>query len=117
MIAAVDALFLLLQLAVPAAILFKGPGGATRVARIVRALLAIAAGYILLNLSVHALQALSLHIAQTPEEVRRVVDHDGAPRVFALVFGWIPAAAYVALLAAVHAIVSFARSSRRMNSQ
>lgn len=113
MIAAIDALFLFLQIAVPAAILFWGGDETTRMARIVRGLLAIAAGYVLLNLSVYALQTLSLQIATTQEEIRRVVDHDGAPRVFALVFGWIPAAFYVALLAAGRAIVSFMRNSRR----
>jgi len=112
-IAAADALFLFLQIALPAAILFRGGVGKSRMARITRALSAIGAGYVLLNLSVHALQSLSLQLATTPEEVRRVVDHDGAPRVFALVFGWIPVALYVALLAASRAVVLFVRNSRR----
>ena len=113
MIAAIDTLFLFLQIAVPAAILFWDGGGTTRVARITRALLAIGTGYVLLNLSVYALQTLSLQVATTQEEVRRVVDHDGAPRVFALVFGWIPVALYVALLAAARAGVLFVRNLRR----
>ena len=97
-------------------ILFHGRGKRSRIDDLARMAGAILAGYVVLNLAVHVSWEMAFRAATTPDEMQRICDHDGAPRVFALMFGWIPVAVYVVFLTTVRAIVSFARNRRRKNS-
>ena len=103
-------LFLALLLGIPAAIVFLRAEKDSRRKRVGRAIIAIFAGYIFLNMMTNAIWDLSIRFATTEAEIERVCSHDGAPRAFALLFGWIPMAIYVGFLEILDVIKRFTRN-------
>ncbi len=69
---------------------------------LVRALVAIAVGWAMFIAFVLASQAFSISTA-SPEELIKIYDGDGAPRAFAAVVGWLPAAVVVLAAWPIHA--------------
>jgi hypothetical protein len=99
----------LITLAIPALIVFVRARGAGIRERLIRAIIAIIAGYVVLNVATNVSWDLSFRLAQSQAEQDQICNHDGAPRVFALLFGWIPMTCYVGLLVGIDTVMRVLR--------
>jgi len=99
----------LASLLVPALLFVVGNTFRSVARTLMQAVVAIGAGWVLTISYVVAAQAIVATSA--PEaEVLALFDRDGAPRAFASVFGWVPAAVLVAVVWAARSVVGRFRS-------
>jgi len=96
---------LALQMVIPALIVYRTSGRCSTAIVWVRYIIAVLAGYIILNLSSYASWETAFYMARNEKEWTDLAIRDGASQAFALVFGWVPVAIYVGLLALTRGMV------------
>ncbi|HWT16447.1 MAG TPA: hypothetical protein VN581_11735 [Patescibacteria group bacterium] len=85
-------------LALPVLLFLLGGAPATKIRGLLRAVAAIASGWVLMIAYAVVANAVAVATAERCDELLRVHDADGAPLAFAAVFGWVPAATCVAVI-------------------
>ena len=113
MVDVVRAVGLALLLLVPALIVYRTDGRCRTVVVAVRCIVAVLAGYLILNLTSYVYWETAFRTARSEQELNDLAMHDGGPRAFALVLGWVPVAVYVGLLALTRRAVQRLLSGKR----